>query len=117
MVVVGRVSGAAEVSVFEPVEVTVEGGDFGVVDQPIDHRSGDTSSPNTSPQRPKGFVGGDDQAGALIPGRDELEEVHLGCFRYLSHYSQLTATDWLDFALSRLVDLRPVHTGCNRGAP
>jgi hypothetical protein len=82
MVVVGRVSGAAEVWVFEPVEVTAEGGDFGVVDEPVDHRSGDTSSPNTSPQRPKGFVGGDDQAGALIAGRDELEE-HVGCFRFL----------------------------------
>jgi hypothetical protein len=70
-----------------------------VVDEPIDHRSGDTSSPNTSPQRPKGFVGGDDQAGAFIAGRDELEEVHVGCFRYLSQYSQLTATVWLDFAL------------------
>jgi hypothetical protein len=56
MVVVGRVFGAAEVSVFEPVEVTVEGGDLGVVDEPIDHRSGDTSSPNTSPQRPKGLL-------------------------------------------------------------
>jgi hypothetical protein len=66
----------------EPVEVSAEGGDFGVVDDQVDHRSGDTSSPNTSPQRPKGFVGGDDQAGALMAGRAELEEP-VGCFRFL----------------------------------
>jgi hypothetical protein len=41
LVVVGRVCRAAEVSVFEPVEVTAEGGDFGLVDEPVDHRSGD----------------------------------------------------------------------------
>jgi hypothetical protein len=41
LVVVGRVCRAAEVSVFEPVEVSAEGGDFGLVDEPVDHRSGD----------------------------------------------------------------------------
>jgi len=33
-----------------------------------------TSSPKTSPQRPKGFVAGHDQARPLISGRDQLEE-------------------------------------------
>ena len=32
---------AAEVSVFEPVRVAFEGDDFGVVDEPVDHGSGD----------------------------------------------------------------------------
>jgi hypothetical protein len=32
-----------------------------------------TSSPKTSPERPKGFRG-DDEAGAFVAGGDELEE-------------------------------------------
>ena len=39
---VGRgVGDAAEISVFEPVGVTFEGDDFGVVDEPVDHGGGD----------------------------------------------------------------------------
>jgi hypothetical protein len=37
--------------------------DFGVVDEPIDHRGGDER-----------FVRGDDDAGAFVAGADELEE-------------------------------------------
>ncbi len=32
------------------------------------------SSPKTSPQRPNGLFGGDDQAGPLVSAGDELEE-------------------------------------------
>jgi hypothetical protein len=37
------------------------------------------SSPKTSPQRPNGLFGGDDQAGPLVSAGDELEE-QVGCF-------------------------------------
>jgi len=56
LVVVGRVCGAAEVSVFEPVGVAAEGDDFGVVDEPVFMAAATTSSPKTSPQRPNGLL-------------------------------------------------------------
>ena len=40
-----------------------------------------TSSPNTSPQRPNGFVGGDDQRCSFVARRHELEE-QVGCFGF-----------------------------------
>ena len=48
---VGRGGGdAAEVAVFEPVAVAFEGDDFGVVDEPVDHRGGyDVVSEDLSP--------------------------------------------------------------------
>src|SRR6266702_7025882 len=47
-----------------------------------------TSSLNTSPHRTEGLVGGDDQAGTLIPGRYQLEEQvgGLGLERDVSHF-------------------------------
>jgi hypothetical protein len=43
----------AEVSVFEPVGVALEGDDFGVVDEAVDHRRGDhvvAEQPNIRPR-------------------------------------------------------------------
>ena len=55
--VVGRSGGnAAEVSAFESVAVALEGDDRGVVDQPSIMAAATTSSPKTSPQRPKGLL-------------------------------------------------------------
>src|SRR5450631_3542528 len=61
---------AAEVSVFEPVAVSFEGDDVGVVDEPVDHGSG--LRRRRRPHPSERLVGGDDEAGALIPGRDQL---------------------------------------------
>src|SRR5262249_37403826 len=65
---------AAEVSVFEPVGVSLEGDDFGVVDESVDHRGGDYVVVEGLASPAERLVGGDDQAGPLVPGRDELEE-------------------------------------------
>ena len=46
----------AEVAVFEPVGVALEVADFGVVDEPVDHRGGDHVVAEGSPQRPKGLL-------------------------------------------------------------
>jgi len=48
LVVVGRVGGAAEVSVFESVGVAAEGDDFGVVDESVDHGCGDGRDSNAT---------------------------------------------------------------------
>lgn len=66
---------AAEVAVFEPVTVAFEGDDFGVVDEAVDHGGGDdvVAAEDLSPAA-EGFIGGDDQAGAFVAGRDQLEE-------------------------------------------
>jgi hypothetical protein len=88
-----------------------------VVDDPVDHRTGDTSSPNTSPQRPKVFVGGDDQAGALIAGEPSWKNMLAAS----GSSSQLFATHSNGLACFALFAtgsiLRPVDAGCNRGAP
>jgi hypothetical protein len=59
---------AAEVSVFEPVGVAAEGDDFGVVDESVDHGGGDDVVAEDFAPAAERFVGGDDQAGALISG-------------------------------------------------
>ena len=47
---VGRgVGDAAEISVFEPVGVTFEGDDFGVVDEPVDHGGDDVVCEDFAP--------------------------------------------------------------------
>jgi hypothetical protein len=74
LVVVGRAGYAAEVSVFEPVGVAAEGDDFGVVDESVDHGCGDDFVTEDFTPAAERFVGGDDQAGALIAAGDELEE-------------------------------------------
>src|SRR5947209_6708741 len=65
---------AAQVTVLEPVGVAFEGDDFGVVDEAVDHGRGyDVVAEDLAPA-PERLVGGDDQAGAFVAGRDELEE-------------------------------------------
>jgi hypothetical protein len=65
---------AAEVSVFEPVGVAFEGDDFGVVHEAVDHGGGDDVVTEHLAPPAEGLVGGDDQAGSLVAGGDELEE-------------------------------------------
>lgn len=45
-----------------------------MVDEPVDHGGGNDVVAEHLAQRPNGFVGGDDQAGASVAGGDELEE-------------------------------------------
>jgi hypothetical protein len=63
----------AEVAVLEPVAVSLEGDDFGVVDEVVDHGGGHVVAEDLAPAA-EDLVGGDDQARPLIPGGDELEE-------------------------------------------
>ena len=53
-VVVGAVFLEEFAALAGAVGVAGEGEDFGVVDEAVDHRGGEVSSPKTSPQRPKG---------------------------------------------------------------
>ena len=53
---------AAEVSVFESVGVAFEGDDFGVVDEPVDHGSGDDLVAEDFAPAAEWLVAGDDQA-------------------------------------------------------
>ena len=72
---VGRGGGdAAEVSVFEPVGVALEGDDVGVVDEPVDHGCGDDVVAEHFAPSPERLVAGDDQGGSFVAGGDELEE-------------------------------------------
>ena len=64
---------AAEVAVLESVAVSLEGDDLGVVDEAVDHRGGDIVAEYLAPAA-EGLVAGDDQRGAFVAGRDELEE-------------------------------------------
>jgi hypothetical protein len=63
-----------EVAVFEPVAVAFEADDLGVVDEAVDHGGGHDGVAEGLAPAPEGLVGGDDDAGALVAGRDELEE-------------------------------------------
>jgi hypothetical protein len=65
---------AAEVSVCEAVGVAFECDDVGVVDEAVDHCGGDDVVAEDFAPAAEGFVAGDDQAGAFVAGRDELEE-------------------------------------------
>ena len=70
-VVVGR---PPEVAVFESVAVAFEADDVGVVDEPVDHRGGDDGISEHFAPATERFVRRDDQAGAFVARRDELEE-------------------------------------------
>jgi hypothetical protein len=50
------------------------GDDVGVVDQAVDHGRGDHVVAEDLTPAAERLVAGDDQAGALVAGRDELEE-------------------------------------------
>ena len=64
---------AGEVAVFEAVAVAFEREDFGVVDEPVDHRGGDDLvAEDLAPGRER-LVGGDDHAGAFVAAADEHE--------------------------------------------
>jgi hypothetical protein len=65
---------AAEVSVFEPVGVAFEPGDFGVLEEPVDHGSGDDLVAEGFAPAAEWLVAGDDQRGSLIAAGDELEQ-------------------------------------------
>ncbi len=64
---------AAEVAVAEAVAVAPEAEDFGVVDEPVDHRGCDDLVAEDLAPGGEGFVAGDDQRGALVAGTDERE--------------------------------------------
>ena len=66
--------GAAQVAVAQPVAVAPEADDLGVVHQSVDHGRGDHVVAEDLASAPERLVGGDDQAGALVAGGDELEE-------------------------------------------
>jgi hypothetical protein len=53
---------------------SVHGDDFGVVDEPVDHGSGDDLVAEDFAPAAEWLVGGDDQRGSLIAAGDELEE-------------------------------------------
>jgi hypothetical protein len=65
---------AAKAAVLEAVAVALEGDDLGVVDGAVDHRGGDHVVAEDLAPAAKRLVAGDDQAGALVAGRDQLEE-------------------------------------------
>jgi hypothetical protein len=69
----GGCGDAAKVAVLEPVAVTFEGDDLGVVDEAVDHGRGDHVIAEHLTPAAERLVAGDDQGGALIAGRDELE--------------------------------------------
>ena len=64
----------SHVSVLQSVAVALQVDDFGVVHEPVDHRRGDHGVAEDLAPAPKGLVRGDDDAGPLVTGRDQLEE-------------------------------------------
>jgi hypothetical protein len=65
---------AAEVAVSESVAVALQGDDFGMVDEPVDHGCcNDFVTEHLAPAAER-LVGSDDQGGALVARGDELEE-------------------------------------------
>src|SRR5260370_25817755 len=70
----GRSGDPAEVPVLQPVGVAFEGDDFGVVDEPVDHRCGDDVVAEHLTPPAERLVGSDDEGGPLVAGADELEE-------------------------------------------
>jgi hypothetical protein len=65
---------AAEVAVLEAVAVALEGDDFGVVDEPVDHGGGDDLVAEDLAPAAERLVAGDDERGAFVAAADELEE-------------------------------------------
>ena len=58
---------AAEVAVFEPVAVSLQGDDVGVVDEAVDHGGGDGVVAEDLAPAAEGLVGRDDEAGSFLP--------------------------------------------------
>ena len=65
---------AAEVAVAEAVAVAFQRDYVGVVDESVDHGGGDDVVAEHLSPASELLVGGDDQAGVLVAGGDELEE-------------------------------------------
>src|SRR5580693_6073323 len=65
---------AAQIAVFEPVAVSFQGDDVGVVDEAVDHGGGDGVVAEDLAPAAEWLVGGDDEAGPLVAAGDELEE-------------------------------------------
>ena len=87
--VVGAGGGdAAEVAVLEPVAVAFEADDVGVVDQAVDHGGGNGVVAEDLTPAAERLVAGDDDAGGLVAGGDELEEQvgGLGLERDVAHF-------------------------------
>jgi hypothetical protein len=78
---------AAEVAVLQAVAVALEGEDFGVVDEPVDHRDGDGVVAEDLAPGGEWLVAGDDEARLLVAAGDEHEhQVRcLGVERYVAH--------------------------------
>ena len=74
----GGCGDAAEVSVFEAVAVAFEGDDFGVVDEPVNHGSGDDFVAEDFTLAAELLVAGHDQRGAFVAVADQLEEQRCG---------------------------------------
>jgi site-specific DNA recombinase len=83
---------------------SIGGDDFGVVDEPVDHGSGDDLVAEDFAPAAERLVGGDDQAGAFIAAGDELEE-QVGCFGFegdvadLVDHQQRVAAQPMEFGL------------------
>lgn len=60
--------------------VALEGDDVGVVDEPVDHGGDDVVAEDLVLAAER-LVRGDDQAGAFVAGRDELDE-RVRCFGF-----------------------------------
>ena len=60
--------------VAEPVAAALEGDDFGVVDDAVDHRGGEDLVAEDVAPACEGQVVGQDQRGVFVAGGDELEE-------------------------------------------
>ena len=68
---------AAEVALAQALAVAFEREDFGVVDEPVDHRGGDLVGEALAPAG-EGLVAGDEQAGVFLAAADE-RDVRSGC--------------------------------------
>jgi len=69
-----RVCCATEVAIFEAVAVALEGHDFGVVDEPVDHGCGDDVVAEDFAPPAERFVGRHDEAGSFVAVGHQLEE-------------------------------------------
>jgi hypothetical protein len=65
---------AAEVALAQALAVAFEREDFGVVDEPVDHRGGDDLVAEALAPGGEGLVAGDEQAGVFVAAADERED-------------------------------------------
>ena len=126
---------AAEVAVTEPVAVAFEGDDLGLVDEAVDHGSGDDVVAEHFTPAAEGLIGGDDEAGTFVAGGDELEtgsppRARRGCSRPRRSMrtrrlcrglwgqrpsTRLAVTGWLSGHLGIMTGSASAHRGCRSG--